>query len=76
MEDRQTHDRPVIFGLVSLVILRNQSGCFLKQPVGYRVWILNQQIVVTSQISVKTLIRLIQKPSTLSGPENFQFPIL
>ena len=76
MEDRQTHDRPVLFGLVSLVILRNQTGCFLKQPVGYRVWIINQQVVVTSQISVKTRDTLDPKPSTLSGPGNFQFPIL
>ena len=54
IEDRQTRDRPVILGLVSLVILRNQSSYSLRQPVGYRVWILNQQVVVTSQISVKT----------------------
>ena len=56
-KDRQTRDRLVIFGLVSLVILRNQSGYSLRQPVGYRVWILNQQIVVTSQITVISVKR-------------------
>ena len=54
IEHRKTRNRPVILGLVLLVVFGNQDGYSLRQPIGYRVWVLNQEVVVPSQITVKT----------------------
>ena len=57
-----THDRPVILALVSVVVLGNQGGYSLRQLIGYRVWVLNQEVIIPGQIAVKTDDTLTQKP--------------
>ena len=45
---------PHHYDVIRLVVLRNQGGYSLRQPIGYRVWVLNQEVIIPGQITVKT----------------------
>ena len=76
IEHRKTRDRPVILGLVSLVVLGNQGGYSLRQPIGYRVSVLNQEVIIPGQITVKTDDMLDPKSVNLIWPRRLPVPNL